>query len=92
MAARLCTLVPPLLIEQGKARNPYPNVDAFSGSLLATLGIDKPKFFTVLFAVARTIGVSAQAVFNRALVLPLIRPESIQMEEAASLAGVSTEE
>lgn len=91
MAARLRELVPPLLIEQGKAKNPHPNVDAASGSLLATLGIDKPKFFTVLFTIARTIGVTAQAVINRALVLPLIRPESIQLGEVARLPAVSTE-
>ncbi len=85
MAQRLTQLVPPILIERGKARNPWPNVDALSGSLLATLGIDKPKFFTVLFATARALGIAAQTTINRAMVLPLIRPESILMSEAATL-------
>ena len=85
MAEKLRRLVPPLLIEQGKAKNPYPNVDAVSGSLLATLGVDDPKFFTVLFAVARSIGIMAQAVIARALVLPIVRPESVAMAEVESL-------
>lgn len=35
---QLYKIVPPVLLEQGKAKNPWPNVDAHSGVLLQVSG------------------------------------------------------
>jgi citrate synthase len=73
----LYELVPDILKEQGKAKNPWPNVDAYTGSLLVHFGIDAYDFYTVLFGVSRAIGVLSQLVWDRALMLPLERPKSV---------------
>ncbi len=73
----LFEVVPDALIAQGKAKNPWPNVDAVSGSLLYHFGLTEFNYYTVPFSVSRTLGLVAQTVLNRAFVLPLIRPKSI---------------
>ena len=73
----LFEVVPDVLIKHGKAKNPWPNVDAVSGALLYHFGISEFNYYTVPFSVSRTLGLVAQMVLNRALVLPLIRPKSI---------------
>lgn len=74
---RLYEIVPKLLVEQGKAKDPWPNVDAGSGSLLHHFGLTEFDYYTVLFAVSRSLGISAQAILNRALGMPILRPKSI---------------
>jgi citrate synthase len=74
---RLYEIVPKLLVEQGKAKDPWPNVDAGSGSLLYHFGLTEFDYYTVLFAVSRSLGISAQAILNRALGMPILRPKSI---------------
>jgi len=74
---QLYEIVPNLLIERGKAKSPWPNVDAASGSLLFHYGITEYEYYTVLFAVSRTLGLCAQSIWYRALNLPLIRPKSV---------------
>ena len=73
----LFEVVPDVLLKHGKAKNPWPNVDAASGALLYHFGISELNYYTVPFSVSRTLGLVAQMVLNRALVLPLIRPKSI---------------
>jgi citrate synthase len=73
----LFKVVPEALSKQGKAKNPWPNVDAVSGSLLYHFGITEFNYYTVPFSVSRSLGLVAQTVLNRAFVLPLIRPKSI---------------
>ena len=73
-------MVPDALTAQGKAKNPWPNVDAASGALLYHFGISEFNYYTVPFSVSRTLGLVAQMVLNRAMVLPLIRPKSITVE------------
>ena len=73
----LYEVVPPVLQEQGKAKNPWPNVDAASGSLLYYYGLTEFKFYTVLFSVSRAMGMIAQMVINRALGVPITRPKSV---------------
>ncbi len=73
----LFEVVPQVLQEQGKAKNPWPNVDAASGSLLYYYGLQEFKFYTVLFSVSRAMGMVAQMVINRALGIPIIRPKSV---------------
>jgi len=54
--AKMFDLVPGILKEQGKAKNPWPNVDAASGSLVYHFGIKEFPFYTVLFSVSRALG------------------------------------
>ncbi len=82
-------VVPKVLIEQGKAKNPAPNVDAISGTLQHHYGIKEFDFYTVMFGVGRALGVSANAVWSRALGQPLERPKSLttaMLEEIAQKA------
>ena len=49
-------LVPPILNETGKVKNPWPNVDAHSGVLLQYYGMKEMNYYTVLFGVSRALG------------------------------------
>ena len=73
----LYDIVPDILTKQGKAKDPWPNVDAHSGVLLVHYGLVEYDFYTVLFGVSRAIGVLASLVLDRALGLPLERPKSV---------------
>ncbi len=73
----LFEVVPPVLNEQGKAKNPWPNVDAVSGSLLYYYGLTEFNYYTVLFSISRTMGMISQMVINRALGIPITRPKSV---------------
>jgi len=70
-------VVPAVLREQGKAKNPAPNVDAISGSLQYYYGVRDFDFYTVLFGVGRALGVTANFVWARALGMPIERPKSL---------------
>ena len=76
----LFDVVPDILKEHGKAKNPWPNVDAHSGCLLVHYGVVEHDFYTVLFGVSRAMGVLASLVWDRALGLPLERPKSVTTE------------
>ena len=73
----LFDVAPGVLTEQGKAKNPWPNVDAASGSLLYYYGLKEFNFYTVLFSISRTMGMIAQMVWERALGIPITRPKSV---------------
>ena len=73
----LFKVVPGVLQEHGKAKNPWPNVDAASGSLLYYYGLKEFNFYTVLFSISRTMGMIAQMVWERALGIPITRPKSV---------------
>jgi citrate synthase len=73
---RLYAIVPDILKEQGKAKNPWPNVDAGSGSLLYHYGVKEFEFYTVFFGVSRAMGISSQIILNRALGTAITRPKS----------------
>ncbi len=70
-------VVPEVLREQGKAKDPAPNVDAVSGTLQYYYGVREFKFYTVLFGVGRALGVTANYVWARALGQPIERPKSM---------------
>lgn len=72
--------VPDVLMNIKKIKNPWPNVDAVSGSLLYHYGLTETIFFTVLFGVSRALGVCAQNIWARALGMPLVRPKSVTSE------------
>lgn len=68
-----------VLKENPKITNPYPNVDAISGTLLSAAGFPYPEYFTVLFAMARVVGISEQVIYERCEArdgkgTPIIRP------------------
>ncbi|KAJ7158938.1 citrate synthase [Mycena filopes] len=76
LVGQIYTIVPDILLEAGKAKNPWPNVDAHSGVLLTHYGLTQMQFYTVLFGVSRAFGVAAQLIWDRALGAPLERPKS----------------
>ncbi len=72
--------VPEVLGSIAKIKNPWPNVDAHSGALLVYYGMEEYEFYTVLFAVSRSLGVLANLCWDRALGMPLERPKSVTTE------------
>jgi citrate synthase len=76
----LYDVVPGILKEQGKAKNPWPNVDAHTGVLFTHYGVTQFDYYTVLFGVSRAMGVLASLIWDRALGLPLERPKSVTTE------------
>ncbi|MBK7141255.1 MAG: citrate (Si)-synthase [bacterium] len=74
---RVFKIVPKVLKEHGKAKDPWPNVDAASGSLLWYYDLKEFDYYTVLFSVSRAMGMLAQLVLNRALGTPITRPKSV---------------
>lgn len=84
----LYKVVPPILREQGKAKNPWPNVDAQSGIIQWYYGITEFDFYTVLFGIGRAFGVLSNVIWDRALGYPLERPKSITTDMLEELAGV----
>ncbi len=77
LAQLVFDVVPQVLKEQGKAKNPAPNVDAISGTLQYYYGVREFDFYTVLFGVGRALGVTANLVWSRALGSPIERPKSM---------------
>jgi len=80
LAEMVFDVVPAVLKEQGKAKNPAPNVDAISGTLQYYYGVREFDFYTVLFGVGRALGVTANYVWARALGQPIERPKSMTMK------------
>merc|ERR1719494_1684718 len=80
LVSQLYKIVPGVLLEQGKAKNPWPNVDAHSGVLLQHYGMTEMNYYTVLFGVSRALGCFSQMIWSRATGLPLERPKSMSTE------------
>lgn len=74
---QLFDIVPGILQELGKVKNPWPNVDAHSGAILVHYGLKDYNYYTVMFGVSRALGVLAAQCWSRALGLPLERPKSL---------------
>lgn len=73
----LYKVVPDILKEHGKAKNPWPNVDAQSGVIQWHYGVKEYEFYTVLFGIGRALGVAANIIWDRALMYPIERPKSL---------------
>ncbi|RKY97289.1 MAG: citrate (Si)-synthase [Ignavibacteriae bacterium] len=84
----LYKVTPPILVEQGKAKNPWPNVDAQSGVIQWYYGLTEYDYYTVLFGVGRALGVCANIVWDRALGYPLERPKSVTTAMLEDVAGI----
>lgn len=92
LAKLVYEVVPQVLMEQGKAKDPWPNVDAISGAIQHHYGVKDGDgngpggFYTVLFGISRLLGVTANAVWSRALGAPIERPKSVTTRMLEKLA------
>jgi citrate synthase len=84
----LYNVVPPILQEQGKAKNPWPNVDAQSGVIQWHYGLTQYDFYTVLFSIGRALGVISNIIWARALGFPIERPKSITTDMLEQMVGI----
>jgi citrate synthase len=77
LVSQLYEVVPGVLLAAGKAKNPWPNVDAHSGCLLQYFGLKEESFYTVIFGVSRALGVMSSLVWDRVFEYPIERPKSL---------------
>jgi citrate synthase len=80
LAVQVYEVVPKILQTIQKIKDPWPNVDAISGSLIHHYGITQHQYYTVLFGVSRVLGLVAQLVVARAWGEPIERPKSVTLE------------
>lgn len=71
---------PKVLKENPKISDPYPNVDAISGTMLTAEGFGYPEYYTLLFGLARCVGIAIQIVYERLQArggkgTPIVRPK-----------------
>jgi len=69
-----------VLKENPKVSDPYPNIDAISGTVIGAAGFNYPEYFTVLFGLSRCVGIAIQIVYDRLEAregkgTPIIRPK-----------------
>ncbi|MBI4700586.1 MAG: citrate (Si)-synthase [Deltaproteobacteria bacterium] len=77
VVSQIFNVAPKVLMEQGKAKNPWPNVDAQSGVIQWYYGVTEYSFYTVLFGIGRAIGTLANITWDRALGYAIERPKSL---------------
>lgn len=85
-------VAPGVLQEHGKAKNPWPNVDAQSGVIQWHYGLREWDFYTVLFGIGRALGVLANITWDRALGYPIERPKSVTTDMLEEIAGITEKE
>ncbi len=88
VVSNIYDVVPEILGSIGKIKNPWPNVDAISGSLLTSAGIKDFNIYTVLFGVSRSLGVLTQLIWDRLYGLPIERPKSQSLDYFKEKAGI----
>ena len=79
-------VVPSVLSENPKIQNPYPNVDAATGTLLQACGLKDPEYYTVLFGWSRVVGITAQIIDERTVArsgkgAPIYRPKYVPVDQ-----------
>lgn len=82
-------VAPGVMSESGKIKSPRPNVDAINGCMQFHYGVTESEFYTVLFGVSRMLGLSAHAVWSRALEKPIERPKSLTTTMLETMVGGS---
>jgi citrate synthase len=92
LAELVFDVVPQVLKEQGKAKNPAPNVDAISGTLQHYYGVREFDFYTVLFGIGRALGVTPNYVWARALGMPIERPKSLTTKMLEDVVAKAVQE
>lgn len=92
LTSKCFRIIPEVLAQQGKTKNPWPNVDAHSGIILQHYGLVQQSYYTVLFAVSRSLGALAGLLWDRILGLPIERPKSLTTESIKKIvASLGTE-
>lgn len=81
----LFQVVPEVLKERGKVKNPWPNLDAISGTILHYYGMQHFQFFTVMFAASRCLGITADYIWRLSVELDFSRPSSISIKDLGQL-------
>ncbi len=76
LMSKVFDVVPGVLRQIKKIKDPWPNVDAGSGALLYRFGLREFPYYTVLFSVSRTMGMCSQLIVSRAWGEPIERPKS----------------
>ncbi len=84
LVSLLYEIAPKVLKKQGKVKNPWPNCDNITGAIQNYYGVNED-FFSVLFAVAISIGTLSNLVWNKALQYPIERPGSITVDQMLDL-------
>ena len=87
LACQVYDVVPKILQTIQKIKDPWPNVDAMSGSLLHAFGCTQAQYYTVMFGVSRALGMCSQLVMSRAWNEAIERPKSIPMDELKALVA-----
>ncbi len=80
IALHLRTAGEKVLAENPKVSDPHANIDAISGTVLAAAGFHYPEYFTLLFGLARAVGIAIQIVYDRLEAregkgTPIVRPK-----------------
>lgn len=88
LVSMIYEVAPKVLMEHGKAKNPWPNVDAQSGVIQWYYGVTEYDFYTVLFGVGRALGVLANITWDRALGYAIERPKSVTTDMLEEIAGI----
>lgn len=86
LATQVFAVVPEILKTIQKIKDPWPNVDSISGTLLYHYGVTQANYYTVLFGVSRAMGMCSQMVMSRAWGEPIQRPKSITFKALDKLA------
>lgn len=73
------SITPDILSKIPKIANPYPNMDAITGSCLHSIGLVEHDFYTVLFGVSRLIGLATQHIIDRSIGQPIFRPKTMSL-------------
>ena len=90
LVAMIFETAPGVLMEHGKAKNPWPNVDAQSGVIQWYYGVKEWDYYTVLFGVGRALGCMANITWDRGLGYAIERPKSVttaMLEKWAAAGG-----
>jgi citrate synthase len=87
LVSTIYEVAPGVLMEHGKAKNPWPNVDAHSGVIQWHYGVQEWDFYTVLFGVGRALGCMATLTWDRALGYAIERPKSVTTEQLEQWAA-----
>lgn len=85
-ALHMRTIAVEILSGIKKISNPYPNVDAVSGTLLNACGLTDSDYYTVLFGLSRCTGIAAQIVDERVHArggrgVPIYRPKYVAEDQ-----------
>ena len=84
---RVFNVVPKVLSQVKKIKDPWPNVDAGSGALLYHYGMTEFSYYTVLFSISRALGICSQGIVSRAMGYAITRPKSLPTAKYKELVG-----